>query len=555
MMQRPDLDEITRAASILFEPGQVIELRAKGSNGTTSGYFNDPAKLAQAAERLSKNPETEAVYWTLQRCNPDLLARSANVTKNYAKITTSDNDILSYRWLPIDCDPIRPSGISATDSEKSAAHDVALSVRQFLAEHGIATLLADSGNGLQLLSRIDLSSDEDSRRLVERVLKTLARRFNTPTATVDVKVFNPSRVWKAYGTVARKGSNLPERPHRLSRILDAPPTLPIIQRETLECIAEPEASDRTTAPELEKSVSKIEDLLASARIEHRPRQSYKGGFKWQLASCPFGEHAAPDSVVFLRPNGALAFSCSHNSCQQYDWQSFRAYAEQRIGSKFSFSDDSNSPFTDLANAKRLVKVADGNLRFCSALGGWLHWTGKVWELDEGERYLNSLIEPVLSVIHQEGRAFPEPDKYYKHAKASANKGRIEAMFHLAKPMLGLEADAFDADPWLFNVENGTIDLRTQTFRPHRREDFCTRVAPVNYDANAQCPEWEKFINWATCGDPELVDYLQTAAGYALTGEISEQCIFFAYGLGDNGKSQVFETFSALWGDYARETSF
>jgi len=102
---------------------------------------------------------------------------------------------------------------------------------------------------------------------------------------------------------------------------------------------------------------------------------------------------------------------------------------------------------------------------------------------------------------------------------------------------------------LLNCDNGTIDLRTGEFRNHKRSDMMTKLASVNYDANADCPKWREHIKVITEGNEELANYLQRAIGYSMTGDISEQCFFLLYGQGCNGKTTTVETVLGILGDY------
>jgi hypothetical protein len=179
---KADRSNIEAAIRILFEPGQVVELRAPkaGKYGTISGYFDDHAKLAIELEKLSG--KVEAVYYTLNPVNPALLARANNRVKPYAKGLTNDepDNIVRRNWLLVDCDPVRPSEIPSTDDEKRAAKQLAMEVRNHLKSLGWPDAVAgDSGNGYHLLYRIDLPNDLQSRNLLESVLKALAAKFDT----------------------------------------------------------------------------------------------------------------------------------------------------------------------------------------------------------------------------------------------------------------------------------------------------------------------------------------------------------------------------------------
>jgi hypothetical protein len=137
--------------------------------------------------------------------------------------TTADHDVLRRRWLPIDCDPKRPAGISSSDEEHELALDRAFEIREALWDQGWdEPILADSGNGAHLLYPIDVAAQDDG--FVKGTLDDLARRFSDTAVSIDQTVFNPARIWKLYGTVARKGDHAPivGRPHRLARILEVP---------------------------------------------------------------------------------------------------------------------------------------------------------------------------------------------------------------------------------------------------------------------------------------------------------------------------------------------
>ncbi len=223
-MLRHDRDEILRTCQALFAPGQVAELRALDAvtrewrrPHTVSGYFDDWDKLAAAALDI----RARGIYVTLNPVNPALLARANNRVRDMqaGESSTSDNDIGTRRWLPIDCDPVRPSGISATEAEHDLALARAREIRAYLQAQGWPEpLLADSGNGAHLLYRVDLPADDGG--LVAGALAALAFRFTDALVSVDEKNFNPARIWKLYGTVAAKGDATPERPHRLSRLVE-----------------------------------------------------------------------------------------------------------------------------------------------------------------------------------------------------------------------------------------------------------------------------------------------------------------------------------------------
>ena len=215
---RADPNEIERGMRMVTVPDQVVELRALNvENGrwknTYSGYYDDLSAFARAAAELSGR--ASGVYFTLNPCKPALLARAHNRFRCVGRgdPTTADHDIERRCWLPVDFDPVRPSGISATDEEHEAALGLAREVMCALVADGWPQpVFLDSGNGAHLLARVDLPASDDG--LVERVLKGLAQRFDRDDVKIDSGNHNPARIWKVPGTLARKGDSTPERPHR-----------------------------------------------------------------------------------------------------------------------------------------------------------------------------------------------------------------------------------------------------------------------------------------------------------------------------------------------------
>ena len=226
---------IRQALGALSEPGQVIELRILRARHTRSGYFDELDRAAEAAAKLNG---TASVYMTLNPCDPVLLARGVNRIVEYPEATTSDRDILRRAWFPIDLDPVRPAGVSSTEAEHEVAIAKAREVFGHLRSEGWPKpLVADSGNGAHLLYRIALPNDAESTELLKRCLQALALRFGDDLVSVDEKVFNAARIWKVYGTIACKGDNTPQRPHRQAKLLRVPDDLEVVSLDKLTALA------------------------------------------------------------------------------------------------------------------------------------------------------------------------------------------------------------------------------------------------------------------------------------------------------------------------------
>lgn len=98
--------------------------------------------------------------------------------------------------------------------------------------------------------------------------------------------------------------------------------------------------------------------------------------------------------------------------------------------------------------------------------------------------------------------------------------------------------------------DGHSEIDGVMIRPHRREDYCTKITAATPGPDKRCPTWLGFLADVTAGDVELQRYLARVAGYALTGMTTEHVMFFLYGTGANGKSVFLNTLAAVWGDYA-----
>lgn len=208
--------------------------------------------------------------------------------------------------------------------------------------------------------------------------------------------------------------------------------------------------------------------------------------------------------------------------------------------------------TDVANARRLVEQHGVEMRHAAGLG-WFVWDGRRWIHDETSqvhRWAQDIARSIATAARQTGDL-----ELLKHARRSESKYRLTAMPEVAAvdPRVVCTADQLDADPWLLNVANGTIDLRTGLLLPHDPKLLITKLAPVAYDPSAPCPAFESFLRRIFDGDQALIDFLQRAAGYSMTGVISEHVLFLLHGAGANGKSTLLNVLQHVLGDYAATT--
>src|SRR5262249_14815938 len=210
--------------------------------------------------------------------------------------------------------------------------------------------------------------------------------------------------------------------------------------------------------------------------------------------------------------------------------------------------------TDMGNAALLVDRHGDELRHNHSSKKWLEWNGARWEVDDTGGIFRRGKETVEHLLNE---ALKHGDKYdVIHALKSQSYNRIKAMINLAEndAQVAINSKSLDNNPWLLNVHNGTIDLHAGKLRPHDRNDLITKLAPVEFDPAAVCLTWLSFLDRIMAGNDNLIGYLQRAAGYALTGDISEHVFFLLYGTGQNGKSTFLNLILKMLGDYAKQAA-
>lgn len=216
-------------------------------------------------------------------------------------------------------------------------------------------------------------------------------------------------------------------------------------------------------------------------------------------------------------------------------------------------------FNDTGNANRMARLYGPDLRYIRETDTFIHWLDNCW-VPAGVQILEYAKRTAAAVL-AEGQAMLASDdenirKRGADQVAYANRlhslSLMKAMLELLKPKVEIRTVELDADPMLVRVKNGVIELRTQGYRENCRQDLITSVCPVDYDPQAICPTWERFIAEITCGDTELAAFMKRLVGYMLTGRTDEQLLFFFYGHGSNGKSTFIQIIQSLLGSYATQ---
>jgi putative DNA primase/helicase len=201
--------------------------------------------------------------------------------------------------------------------------------------------------------------------------------------------------------------------------------------------------------------------------------------------------------------------------------------------------------TELGNAERIAYEYGHVIKYVSDMG-WLIWDGKRWKLDT-KKEIERITAKVLRSLYKS-----EDETETKWARMCERRNiRMNSIKDLM-PLVPGEREDFDRHKYLFNIENGIVDLKTGKLLPHDREQRLTKITNVVFDENAKCPEWLNFLEQIFQGDKELIEYMQRLIGYSLTGEITEQIMVFLIGGGSNGKSTFINTIKDLMGEYGKQ---
>lgn len=220
-------------------------------------------------------------------------------------------------------------------------------------------------------------------------------------------------------------------------------------------------------------------------------------------------------------------------------------------------------YSDLGNALRLVAKTRGNLRYVPKWRRWIVYDGGRWRLDHADTlvsYKAGQIGKLLltkSYIHELWKIADEKTRKEAVARhlswarrsemAAGMAGTIGAAASI--PGVAIDHSLLDADPWLFNCTNGTVELRTQVLRPHSADDLLTMQAAVAYDPTATAPQFLAFIT-EILPDPEVRRFVQRLFGIVLVGAQVEHILLVALGAGANGKSTLTKIVADILGDYA-----
>lgn len=565
-------EEIRENINLLFLPEDVVELRALSDFKTYSGYFKDHDRLSDEAFRLDISGEN-GIYVTLNEVNPVLYSRRADRIRQLTKkdAATSDADIIRRRFLPVDIDPVRPSGVSSSDDEHNYALKMAEKIAAFLSELGFPEpISADSGNGAHLLYRIDLKNSGDATILIKHCLETLDALFSDEKAVVDKGNYNTSRIWKLYGTHARKGDSTEIRPHRRSGIISAADNQETVPKKLLIKLAEaiPGRNRKEIPPAANSEIIRegnganpitvpggkipLADWLSAHNIKVRSEKPWQDGTLYILEECPFSSAHKDGAFAIQFENGAVFAGCHHNSCGagRQRWQELRAMYEgektpagretnetirQKKSNTSSLYDNEEIPEDKfgtendehILNDSAITSARDSAIEILKN-GNPLKFILDTFENNHvGDRTVAECMAMSIasqSVFNTNGL----------HVSVSGDSGKGKT--HACKTMLKLLPEEFKL--------SGTVSDKALYYNPNLRAGTV-----FWFDDTALSDDFQDLIKNSTSNFTESIEHMTLTTERKLKiCRIPERCVWWLSKVEDAGDDQVLNRMLTVWID-------
>ncbi len=511
-----------------------------------------------------------AVWATVHRFKPDAKTREQPEVERYL-----------YLAIDIDNKHSHELKVAATDDERRLTAKKADEVTAFLTAYGLPLPLhVNSGNGDLLLFPIDLpyvaqGMPDSTYDLLSRLGKVLEAAFNDDHCEIDQSVIkDPSRVLGVVGTYNKDKTEVPEdnRVNALRSVVgDYPPNEPMSETEFRNAVEKILATHEVKSPERTKVPnSQITATVDQNEAVRRCRAylekcddaiSGKGGHNATFrAACEcfgFGLNDQDAWYMITWFNSAKCRPKWSDSELKHKLED----AKKSVTKAGGFGKRllaTSYPTTDLGNTEHFVSLYGHELKWVEKWKKWLLWNGCIWQLD-GKQHAHKLVmQFVRHDMPRQAESIGDPDRraaYLKWASTCQSETRIRAILHLAMVKLTVDTSELDSKGYLFNCANGTLDLSTMSFRHHDRTDLLTKISPVLYEPTATCPKWRNFIGrifQGMDGKPreDVITYVQQCAGYSITSDVSNQCMFMLHGNGCNGKSTFVNTLMHVIGQYA-----
>lgn len=241
--------------------------------------------------------------------------------------------------------------------------------------------------------------------------------------------------------------------------------------------------------------------------------------------------------------------------KKYEDDTKLAFALFRNGQMAMEEPKKQYDMTDTGNAHRLQDRFGSIIRYSYNRKRWYWWDGKMWRIDDSgeiKKLADLICEDIKKEAFQEQDDKTQADMLKWASRTASSKGK-EAMVKECQHLPGIPIAQDDLDSYAdyINCRNGIVNLRNGELIPHESSFMMSKICNSDYDQSGKKPTlWLRFLNDVTNGDKELQEYIQRCIGYSLTGSTAEQCAYFLYGLGNNGKSTFLDTMADLFGGYS-----
>jgi putative DNA primase/helicase len=579
-------DLILQSCAALFAPDQVTELRVLGVDSRedkkAAGWFNDWNKLADHALKYERrNPY--GIYVIVNQLHPGCLARLGNSMKDWVKTMSSDRDITRRNWLLIDLDTDRPSNVSSTDAELHVAIDRAKAIIAWLeGELGFQPgIRAHSGNGIHLMYRVDLPNNDANKDLLRDCIVAVSNKFGGNGIIIDKTVFNAARIWKLYGTIARKGENTTDRPHRRSCLWKTKGEFPtfdklgIVPAEALEQLAALGRSLATPSPPAASATKKrargaskggrkptaspgefyidLDGFIAEHGIQVTREETFDStGKRYILGACLFdSSHTGTSACLGRSKTGRVFYKCQHDSCSEKGWQEVKALFGGKVpttgtAGKPGKSDEAELAMMDLAD-EAITELFSGHPE-----GPTVRYWQQDWYSWLGSHYRKIDTEAFEDRIHL-WLADKVADVKIRTTKEVVACLRAKLRLDRATNPPEWLTEPHEPDPCnLVVAQNGVLDLAAAAsgqapLAPYTPRLFCLNCVPYEYQPAAECPQWHDFVSDVMEEDEERVRLLAQWFGYCLTASTRLQAVMLFVGAPRSGKGTTIRVLQQLVG--------
>lgn len=292
-------------------------------------------------------------------------------------------------------------------------------------------------------------------------------------------------------------------------------------------------------------------------------QGYRSQSEADLALCTMlaywteGDTAMIDRLFRHSQLFRAKWTNSDGSLSDYASNTIQKALRGSVSSNKPEKNKTNYNLTDLGNAERMAAMFKDEIRYCHAWHSWLILNNDRWVIDKSNQINQKAKQVVRSIYHEASAGIDSSDRKQlaRHAEQSEADYRLKAMINLCASERGIAIapDELDRNIWLLTCLNGTLDLMTGELLPHDPKHLITKLVPVIFDPHATCHIWDSFLNRIMAGNENLIQFLQRAIGYSLTGDTGEQCFFILHGSGANGKSTFLSAISSIMADYSMQT--